>query len=238
MRASAGVLLIAETSSLGRKGVSILKMEPQDGASIEWNAETCSIHRLGDLMLTKQTKLYKIGHFETNPDNQDDPIGFVADRQNNGRRVSAYFMENFLGCRYAESPREMTLKIHADTMNFINENIASPESRAHYGLALTTELKSNDGYFSPQAFARQHLQGEDRDEYERFLSERDIDVTANYRKDTTLIDHKLRLTTLGFEGGITVAGSPDAFESHVTTQELDGGAMELTVTDRLKTVKH
>lgn len=235
--ASAGVLLVAETMSLGRKGISVLKMEPQEGASLEWSAENCSIQRLEQLMLTAHTKLYKIGHFEADPDNVNDPVGFVADRQAARRRVVNYFLEGFLGCKFAVSPKEITHKIHTATIAFINEKIESPESRAHYGLALISELKSNDDYIRPQEFASRHLVGRDRDAYEMYLQENGIDATATFPKDTSLIDRNLRVTTLGFEGGITVAGDPDAFERHVTTHDTTDGAMELTIIDRLKTVR-
>lgn len=146
-----------------------MKMEPQEGASLVWNGDQCDIHRLADLMLTEQTKLYKVGHFASPVDGQEDPIGFVADRQAGSRRVSDYFLDRFLCCVYSESPKEVTRKIHEQTTSFINQKVVSPESRAQYGLALLSELKSNDGTFCPQVFAQRHLTGSDRQMYEEFI---------------------------------------------------------------------
>lgn len=236
--ASSGILLVAQASHLEGRGVTIMKMEPQEGASLIWSGDRCNIQRLAELMLTEQTKLYKVGHFVAPSEVEEEPIGFVADRQAGVRRVADFFLDRFLCCVYAESPKEVTRKLHEQTYAFINEKVASPESRARYGLSLVSELQSNDGTFCPQVFAQRHLAGSDREVYEHFIQEKGLDPSAAYPKNTVLIDRKLRVTSLGFEGGITVAGSQDAFDAHVTTEEVAEGKLALTVTDRLKMVKN
>lgn len=214
-----------------------MKMEPQEGARLEWIGEQCDLQRMADLMLTEQTRLYKVGYFEHRDAQADSPIGLVADIQAGARRVSNYFMHSFLGCEYAQSPKEVTRRIHELTVEFINQHIDRPEHQAQYGIALLTAMKSNDQSFCPDSFAEHHLEGADRQAYEIFIRDHGVDPAASHPKDTSLIESKLKVTQVGFEGGIRVIGSPDAFRDHVTTQETADGRLELTVIDRIKSVK-
>jgi hypothetical protein len=213
-------------------------MDPQDGARMVWNGDQCDIHRLSELMLTRHTKLYKIAYFELEAGEESEPVGYLADNQSGPKRVSDYFLENFLCCKYPESPQEVTAKIHSATMAYINEKVVDPEHRALYSVALVSELSSSEPTFTPQSFAHKHMVGRDRDDYELFLMEREsISADSTFPKDVTLITNRLKMTSLDFEGGINVVGSPEAFHEFVETQVLDGGRLELKVVDRLKTVK-
>lgn len=213
-------------------------MDPQDGARMVWDGDRCDIHRLSELMLTRQTRLYKIAYFEAQGPADDDPVGYLADSQSGQKRASDYFLQDFLCCKYPESPQEATATAYSATMAFLNESEPNPERRAQYTIALVSELASADRHFVPQSFAHRHMDGNDRPDYENFLLEREgIAADAAIRKDVTLIKNRLKVTTLGFEGGINVIGSSEAFSDFVETDTLEYGQMRLTVVDRLKTVK-
>ena len=147
--------------------------------------------------------------------------------------MADFFLRKFLGCQLREAPEVTTKRLFQVTEDFIHEEIAEPEVKASYVIALLAELGSQTRIFDPRTFAREHLRVEDRQKYIDYLENAAVPPQP-FDKDISLIETHLKRIQLDFQSGIAVLGSPETFKEHVKMTDLDDGRTRLEIEDRVK----
>jgi hypothetical protein len=231
-----GLLTVVQVRVENRRGLCILKLEKQEGARVRQETShgktTFSVQHIRDLMLTGKTKVFKVGLFVREGDGTID--GAVCDRQKGyGGTVAYFFLSRFLGCRLKELPEITTKRFLEATESFINEEVADPERKASYQVALLAELNATRDSVSPEAFANNNLATEHRQAFMTHLEEAGL-TAPSFVKDTNLVKPHLRRIQFTFQTGISVLTSPDNIGEQVKVQPEEDGRTRIEITDFLK----
>jgi hypothetical protein len=242
-RSPAGLLVIVGGTIEDVRCLGILKIEREDGIrvhSVERDGKpTFQIELLDDLMLTKHTRVFKVGMFVQEGDALESIEGQASDTQQGseaGHAIAGFFLKEFLGCRPREAPEETTKRFFEATEAFINGQVTDQETKARYHVALLASLSDQTREVRPTAFARQYLDLDDRAVYVRSLEEAGV-PTNQFPKDTERIERRLRRTRLDFESGLALSGPPDEFDQHVRIETLQDGSARIEIDDRIARVR-
>jgi hypothetical protein len=244
VRSSSGLLVVSTGTLDSGPCLAILKLQKQEGVHLERTGaaghETYSIEHLRRLMLTNDTRVFKVALFEAaGVTDADDVRALVSDKQRFSspeKRMADFFLKTFLGCMLRDDPGQVTSKYYVRAERYVNEEISNPETRARYHRALLTDLSSQQSMVAPRQFADSYLDESDRQAFLAYLRAGDIS-TAQFPKDTELIEGRLREEEYVLESGIRVRGRSVAFDEHAEINEKDGELLEMIITDRLKSVK-
>jgi nucleoid associated protein NdpA len=243
VRSSPGLLVISKGRLDSGACLAILKLQKQEGVNLERTgssgAESYSLEHLRRLMLTNDTKVFKVALFEGNGVAEIEDIhALVSDKQRFSspeKRMAEFFLADFLGCRLRDDPAQTTSTYMVRAEKFFNERIASPEKRARYHRALQADLTSQSDSVAPRTFATEQLDEGDRQAFLDYLKLGEVS-TSRFKKDTTLIEQRLREAEYVLASGIRIRGSQTAFDEHADIAEKDGEMLEMLITDRLKSV--
>jgi hypothetical protein len=243
VRSSPGLLVVASGAVDTGECLAVLKLQKQEGVNVERvgavGAETYSLEHLRRLMLTNDTRVFKVALFEADGMiDPDDVHALVSDKQRFSspeKRMADFFLKTFLGCQLRDDPAQLTSKYYVAAEAFINKKIADPERRARYHRALLTDLTSQSNAVVPRQFAQDHL---DADDQQAFLAHLRADNLSDHQfpKVTELIDSRLREEEYLLDSGIRVRGRPVAFDQHAKIST-DGDMLEMVLKDRLASVK-
>lgn len=243
VRASSGLLVVATGTLDTGPCLAILKLQKQEGLNLERvgnpGAETYSLEHLRRLMLTNETRVFKVALFES-ADIQDveDISGLVSDKQRFSspeKRMADFFLKTFLGCRLRDDPAQVTSRFYVAAERFINDMVSDPEKRARYHRALLTDLTSQADTINPKKFAEQHLDQADRKSFIAHVRSGGV-MAPHFPRDTALIESRLKEEEYVLGSGIRVRGRPAAFDEHADISQ-DGVMLEMVIRDRLKSVK-
>lgn len=243
VRSSPGLLVIASGTADSGACLAILKLQKQEGLHLERvgdeGAETYSLEHLKRLMLTNDTRVFKVALFEADGVvDVEDIQALVSDKQRYSspeKRMADFFLNTFLGCRLREDPAQTTSRYYVTTEKYINDHVADPEKRARYHRALLTDLTSQAMQVDPRGFAQTHIDDSDRQAFLGFLKDEGVTV-ARFNRDTELIDSRLKEEEYVLDSGIHVRGRPTAFDEHAKIST-DGDVFEMFLQDRLSSVK-
>jgi hypothetical protein len=243
VRSSPGLLVIASGQLDTGPCLAVLKLQKQEGLNLERvgaaGTETYSLEHLKRLMLTNETRVFKVALFEAQGvTDVGDVHALISDKQRFSspeKRMADFFLKTFLGCRLRDDPAQTTSQFYVSTEKYINDKVADPERRARYHRALLTELTSQTASVVPRDFARNHFEDGDQPTYLAHLQSADVSVTR-FDKDISLIESRLREEEYVLASGIRIRGRPDAFDEH-TEIDNDGEMLEMVVRDRLESVK-
>lgn len=232
-----GLLTVMAVTVEGNPGVAIIKLEKEEGTRVQrkkiQGGSTFSVDHLRDLMLTGKTRVFKVGLF-SRPSGSGGIRGLVCDKQKGpDTTVAFFFLQRFLGCRLCESPEITTNRFYEVAQRYINEDIADPEHKASYQVALAQELSSNRTTVSPEAFANTNLEAVDRAGLLTRLEEAGIG-SGSFPKDLAIVRPALRRIQWQFQQGVVVLASPEQVGGVVQVEGLDDGRTRLAVTDTLK----
>ncbi|MHB1850142.1 MAG: nucleoid-associated protein [Acidimicrobiales bacterium] len=233
-----GLLTVCEVDVAGHRGLAVLKLEREQGARVELavtpGGRTFSVQHLRDLMLTERTKVFKVGLFVQIGSDLASIDGAVCDTQKSyDGTVAHFFLEQFLGCRLRERPELTTKRFFEATERFINEEVAEPEKKAQYQVALLAELNGTRDKVSVRAFANNNFAVEDRQAFMDEMDQAQVPKTS-FDKDTHLVRAHLRRIQMAFESGVAVLASPENIGEQVQITELANGQTKVEVTDRLR----
>lgn len=235
-----GLLCVAQVKIEQQGGIAIIKLEREAGVRLQQDQlqgkSTFRLEHIRDLMLTEKTKVFKVGLFVQMGTTLESIEGVVSDTQRGyypTTEVADFFLKKFLGCKLREAPAVTTKKLFQATEDFIHEEIAEPEVKARYEIALLAELGSQARTFDPRTFASMHLRVEDRQKYVDYLNNAAV-TPQPFDKDISLIETHLKRIQLDFQSGISVLGSPETFQEHVKMTDLDDGRTRLEIEDRVK----
>lgn len=240
---SLGLLMVATTTNRGKPGVALVKIERDEGVSINPTTlegrRTFTVQHLKNLMFTDRTRLYKIAYFEGNSDELEDPLGTHADLQRSwssrNQGHSDFFLRRFLGCKPTETPALSNQRYFDAGEGFFN-SIENPELRGRYLMSFQADFQSHRGTLNPSEFIADHVDLQDRQSFTAHLVESGIDPSQSIMKDTALVKNKIRKAKWDFESGIVLMGTQEAFDDHVETESLSSGDLKTTIVDRLKQV--
>lgn len=229
-----GGILVAFTGSAGapaRRLVGIIKAEVHNGFTREQSEQGMALKFLKNLLLTAQTKLYKIGLFvEVAP----EAAGQLADRWNsyiydetltlaNRDGAAQYFYEGFLGTSFLESSARNTKKFHDLTKSFIRVMNVSEEERVALHNALVTYLKVDQSpTVSIRGFADNYFADPVvRDTYERHMLSENFPPVA-VAKDISDISSALRTRKLTFRNQVRLIAPAEGFDELVRIEAIEG----------------
>lgn len=243
VRSSPGLLVVASGRLDTGACLAVLKLQKQEGLNLERvgaaGAETYSLEHLRRLMLTNDTRVFKVALFEAHAVVDADSVhALVSDKQRFSspeKRMADFFLKTFLGCRLRDDPGQVTSQYYVSAEKYINEKVTNPEKRARYHRALLTDLTSQLTTVVPRTFARDHLDEADRESFVAYLQAADVSTTQ-FTKETSLIDSRLREEEYVLNSGIRVRGRTVAFDEHAEISK-SGDMLEMVLKDRLTSVK-
>lgn len=243
VRSSPGLLVVIAGEVASGAALIVLKLQKQQGLNLERTgaegAETYNLDHLRRLMLTDETRVYKIALFEADGATSPDEIhGEVSDKQRFSspeKRMAAFFLDDFLGCELRDDPTQMTNSYYLSGERYLNEKVATPEKQARYHRAFIADLANQSDHVAPKKFAELNLDKEDREAFLAVLKADGVQTTQ-FAKDTELIKSRLAEEEYVFDGGIRVRGSQKALEEHAEISEGEDNTLEMLINDRLKSV--
>lgn len=235
-RNSGGFLLVLYGSNNGVKIIGILKLEKEEGAQLKQSVRngrnTFEITNIKDLILSKNTKLFKIGVFYGLEDGIFE--GKICDNQITSKGdIAHFFLQNFLGCSLKEDPAVQTKKFFESSIAFFKNNINDPLTQNRCKLHLQSYVSSQSDILNARTFAVTYLDTEYRSNYEQYLRTKGVLIT-NIIKDSRYIDSNIHKYLCEFENGIQIISKNKNLEENVLFEELDNGNTRATVESRLK----
>lgn len=213
-----------------KRWIGVIKAETQNGFTRVTSGAAINLQFLRDLILTPQTKLYKIGIFVENPSLQspsDLTERFVAHIYDSGMSATnrdgaaVYFYEGFFGCSFPPTAARLTRKFYEHTKKFIGELNVDNETKAGLNTALVTYLKVDQKQIiSPSDFATSYLPtAEIKDAYLHHLRKNSFEDRA-IQKDIVEVASKLRFRNVRFTSQIKLTAPADAFDELIEITEI------------------
>lgn len=226
------VVFVGTAGVPARRLMGVIKAEVHNGFTREQQQQGgLALKFLKNLLLTAQTKLYKIGLFvQSDPEAAEGlPAGWDAYIYDetltlaNRYGAAQYFYEGFLGCQFPQSSARQTKQFHDLTKSFIRSMNIPEEERAVLHNALVTYLKADQTpTVSVADFGQSYFaEGEIRDAYGAHMTAADFPNTA-VNKDLADVNASLRLRKLTFKNQIKVTGPAEGFEDLMKIDIIDG----------------
>lgn len=224
------VVFVGTVGANANRFFSVIKAETHNGFMRDRDANgRLGLKFLESLLLTPQTKLYKIGmYIETAPDadGNDRWKAFLYDDGMTAKDrygAAQYFYEGFLGLDYMKSSARDTKVFHDLTRGFIQAMDLPEEDKVTLHNALVTYLKGAvaptvsvrtfaDAYFGDNAA---------HDAYTQHMYDKGFPNTAVH-KDLAHLHGALRTRRLTFRSKVQVSGPAEAFEQFVQIQPIEG----------------
>ncbi len=219
------------------KVIGAIKAEIHSGFTKHYGEKgELTLQFLTDLILTPQTKLYKIGAFvevDAKADVAEFPAGWKAviydDLMTSSNRLGAaqYFYEGFLGCAFPETNARYTKEFHDLTKNFIQSLNITEEGKIDLHNALITYLKTDqNANLEVAGFSQQYFNNEEiRDSYVNYMEEKEFPQNA-IQKDLQDVATSLKFRRVTFGGGIKLLVPSEIFEAKVKMRVIDGAVDE------------
>jgi hypothetical protein len=249
-----GILVVfAGTANYPPKRIiGVIKAEPHAGFTFNDNDGKLALTFLRNLILTPETRLYKIGLFaEVDPDQTAEGVAagweaYVYDDQMQAKRDNAaqYFYENFLGCNIPVDAARQTKTFFDLTKKFINAiQITEPE-KIDLNTSLYTYLKVDQTpTFDRTTFANQYMPPDMRDAYANYMEHNNFSANV-VAKDIADLSSQLRRRNFIFDSDIRLSAPAERFKELVTIEVIDGDPDEegvvpqwtrITVRDSIRT---
>ncbi len=237
-----GLVTVVDCRLERRRAVGILKLEKEKGVRLNQvtrqGKRTFDVNYIRDLILTKKTKLFKIGFFWPSPDDAD-PDGAVCDDQRGympKTEIASFFLSDFLGCRLMDDPRIATKQFFLAAQEFFNQNINDPAKRARAVNHLLSEVTSGRTQINIRTFAHDYLPADQRQAFTAHIQAAGI-RGLTIRKDLELIETQTEKMSIEFFSGVKIVAGRETIGDSVKLETLPNGEAKVEVTGRLKKVK-
>lgn len=220
------VIISGTTGVENKRCLIIIKAEQQAGFTEIEEAGKITLAYLENLILTPQSKLYKIGIFyETVAKSNgtvDELSAHVFDsniKSSDDRLAAKYFYSGFLGLKIPENAVQRTRDFFEYTSEFIEKMDADPERKIDLQQALYTYLKTDKSTTIEVAeFAEAYLGSEEADDFSFYMENKGFPDSA-VTKDTKLINRKLARRKLNFTSSVKITAPADDFSELVQILE-------------------
>ena len=231
-----GGIVVVLTGTAGvpsKRFVCKLKAEPHNGFTRVAEGGVISLQFLKDLILTPQTRLYKIGCFVELDRNATPgaPLSsswkaFIYDEtMSTLNKLSAahYFYDLFLGLKFPQNGATRTKEFHDHTKEFIKALDVTPERKNDLLNALITYLKVDQSpSIQVAAFSQAYLsEPEVRDGYEGFMVAKNFPLNA-ISKDLAYVEGNLKFRRVTFARGVKLTGPADQFVEKINIEQIAG----------------
>ena len=216
-----------------RQFMCVVKAEPHGGFATSRAHAKLSLQYIEELILTPQSKLYKIGAFilydpaSCSPAN---PTGgwkaFLFDHLiSRSSKISAaqYFYESFLGLAFPKNSAFETKRFHNLTKEFIKKSKLSGEEKLDLLNGLTAYVKSDQSAtvqvgeyadtYMPDAALKDH--------YAAFMRGKKFPTNAIH-KDLSEVKDDLRFRKISFGNSIKLTAPAESFGNYISVQSIEG----------------
>lgn len=235
-----GLLVVVSGNIADDPCLAVLKLEKEEGVRVNRaerdGRQTFVIELVPDLMLTRATKVFKVGVFLRDGATARSIKAKVADQQRGYRprtEVADFFLRRFLGCKLREEPNVATKRFFEASERFINREVEDPETKARYQIALMAELGNEEPDLNPHRFAQRAFAVRDRQRYVTYMAGEGVPAEP-FPKDTHLIDAHLKRMQVDFESGLSILGKPEIFQERVRMEGREDGATHVEFEDRIR----
>jgi hypothetical protein len=217
-----------------RRIVCIIKAEVDSGFTRNKHGGEKKLQYLKSLMLTAQTKLYKVGMFveRENIENEDSPENgwdaYIYDdalSACNRDDAAAYFYGDFLGLGFPQTSARQTRNFHNLTKEFIQSMSVDEEEKIDLHNALVTYLKVDQSpTVGTASFADAYLSDDDvKQAYSDHMTKNGFSAMP-VKKDISDIQMRLKFRKITFRSAIKITGPADEINKLVNFEVIDGEA--------------
>jgi len=237
---NAGLLSIALGKIEQKPALAIMKLEKANGVRVETvhhndGRVALSPKAIHDLMLTQQTRVFKVGMFIKISDDPQEIVGTVSDEQQRGRtQIADFFLADFLGCELVQQSSVSTRRFFETLVGFVNSRVPEVTTRASYMRAAVAALNSNATTLNVKGFVRDHVNTKHQSELSKLLAEQN--VPNSFRKDVQEIKSKLSRMVIDFKNGASVIAPYEIDPATFKLDQGDDGRTKVTVHDKVKGV--
>jgi len=201
---SPGLLALLDCVLGSDRALGLVKLENEIGSRLfpeeADGRRHYSMEVLRDLFLTEGTRVFKSALFTPL---QDEMLILVSDDQRSSLRVNEvarFFLEQFLGCRRIEVGHVVTKRFYSAAVEFLNSRVLVETQRNDLYDDLVSQLRRQIRRLDVREFARDFVPTSLRDEFLRFMKERNVPVS--FQKDTSEINSYLRKKVIKTASGI------------------------------------
>ncbi len=220
------VIISGTTGTENRRCLIIIKAEQQAGFTETEEDGRINLAYLENLILTPQSKLYKIGIFyEVNAKTTgsvDELDAHVFDsniKSNDDRQAAKYFYSGFLGLRIPENAVQRTRDFFDYTSDFIGSMDIEPKRKIDLQQALYTYLKTDKSTtIEVSEFAQKYFENDEADDFSFYMENKGFPESA-VTKDTKLINRKLARRKLNFTSNVKITAPADEFSELISVLE-------------------
>lgn len=213
----------------------IIKAERHEGFMEIETPEKVEMRYIDNLLLTPETKLYKVGAFvfdEKSASIDDKTKTFVFDcniSAKDDRKAAKYFYSNFLGLSIPQNSEQDTRNFFEYTTEFINKSELPKADKFDLHNALYTYLKTDkNATIETSSFAETYLPDTIEDDYISFMENKKF-PTNSIIKNTSLIKSKLRIRKLSFSTEVKITAPADKFSELVELIESSENSTTLKI---------
>jgi hypothetical protein len=240
-RNSSGLLTVLLGQTDAGACVSVLKLEREEGLRFKIDTDqtgrkTVDLELLRELTLTNKTKVFKTSLLMLgSPGDPNSMFGRVSDDQrgrDDGIGVATFYLATFLGCQLKANPEKVTLDFVQASERFFNVEIANPEKKGRYQVALLAAMQDNNMDVLPSEFAAANLEAVDRSPYAAALREAGVDPMVPFQKDTSLV--KVEGFRMQFESGMVLVGKSDDLDQRVDIRPSSADSPGVDINDTIK----
>ncbi len=241
---SPGILTVIRATSGGQDVVAVLKLEREVGVHVVidqvGDQRVIDLEFLRDLTLTRKTRVFKAALLEIpDPSQPLTMSGLASDDQRSrqeARGLARFFLRDFLGAQIATSAEKATLDFWAATQIFINEDVASPDRKGRYQVAVQAFLEEPDEDLSPETFLQRSVEPNDQPKLRQRLRDQNLEPNAAIPKDTALIERKISGFRLTFDHGMLLIGGRADLQERVDLPATNG-ATHTVIKDSISALK-
>lgn len=240
-RNSSGLLTVLLGNTDDGPCVSVLKLEREEGLRFKIDTDqrgrrTVDLELLRELTLTNKTKVFKTSLLMLKTADQPHSMfGRVSDDQrgrDDGIGVAAFFLSTFLGCQLETNPEKITLDFVQTSERFFNEEIANPEKKGRYQVALLAAMQDNNLDLLPRDFAATNLEPVDRTKYAEALRDAGVNPDVPFQKDTNLV--KIEGFRMQFTSGMVLVGKSEDLDQRVQIRPPSADVPGVDVNDTIR----
>lgn len=234
-----GIVVLIRGLVNGQRVIVIMKLERDEGARLRKDEELhfIDIESVRDLMLTKKTRLFKVGVFFDRTAFHADFDGYVCDNQisaDSAPGMAKFFLNQFLGCQLYDDTRKLTREFYEATKDFI-VHVENPIRRATYYEHLLSYMNRPGGAIDPREFAVTHFEEEDRHPYEEHLTRHNVQTTP-FQKDVELVKTHITKMMIDFENDISIISRNGELGNRVSLTDEGGGITKAEIRSRIKKI--
>lgn len=231
------VVIISGTVQVDKELICLIKAEKQGGFTTADENGNKVLKYIGDLLLTQNQKLQKIGAFIRNTNgvvNTRDIDAAIFDSNTDSSTSESkaqYFYSNFLGLKFKMDSDVLTDRFYKITKKFIleNENIVE-DNRIEKLTQLLTYIRSdtrvilNVGEFADLIFDDPEL----NDDYKKFIIDNNVPQN-NIHKDISMLGKSINQRNLILDDEVKIQMPVEFFGKNVTIDKDENNETIITI---------